>query len=95
MLALGVCLVILALTALSYAVLTPPVARVPASRRTAPGTPILSPVQRFVGGLEHVVDMVLRHRNWNPFPAQDLDTIVTHALAWERKLAAKLESAAA
>jgi tight adherence protein B len=67
------CLVILALTAASYALFAPPVARVPASRRIAPGAPILSPVERIVGGIERGVDTVLRHRNWNPFPALDLE----------------------
>ena len=73
MLALGICLVILALTASSYAFFAPPVTRVPASRRVAPGAPLLSPVERIVRGMERVVDAVLRHRNWNPFPAQDLE----------------------
>jgi tight adherence protein B len=73
MLAVGICLVILSLTALSYALFAPPVARVPASRRVAPGTPVLSPVERVVGRMEHVVDATLLRRNWNPFPAQDLE----------------------
>jgi tight adherence protein B len=73
MLALGICLVILALTALSYTMFAPPVARVPASRRIAPGAPIESSVERFVGHLERGVDAALRNRNWNPFPAQDLE----------------------
>jgi tight adherence protein B len=73
MLALGVCLVILALTALTYVLFAPPVARVPATRRVAPGAPIESAVERFVGHLERAVDATLRNRNWNPFPAQDLE----------------------
>jgi tight adherence protein B len=73
MFALGISLVILALTALAYALLAPPVARVPASRRVAPGAPVLTPVQRFVGGLDRAVDATLRRRKWNPFPAQDLE----------------------
>lgn len=73
MLALGICLVILAVTALSYTLLAPPVARVPASRRVAPGAPIHSPVGRLVGGVENAVDATLRRRNWNPFPAEGLE----------------------
>lgn len=73
MLALGVCLVILALTAASYALFAPPVARVPASRRIAPGATVESPVERIVRSMEHAVDATLRWRNWNPFPAQDLE----------------------
>lgn len=73
MLALGIALVILALTALSYALFAPPVVRVPASRRVAPGDTIQSPVERLVGHLERAVDATLRRRNWNPFPAQDLE----------------------
>lgn len=73
MLALGVALVILALTALSYALFAAPVARVPAGRRVAPGTPVKTPVERIVGSMEHAVDTTLRRRNWNPFPALDLE----------------------
>ena len=73
MFALGVSLVILALTALTYVVFAPPVARVPAARRVAPGEPVRSPVQRFVGGLEQAVDATLRRQKWNPFPARDLE----------------------
>jgi tight adherence protein B len=73
MFALGISLVILALTALFYALLAPPVARVPAARRVAPGAPVLTPVERFVGSLERAVDATLRRRKWNPFPAQDLE----------------------
>ncbi|HUQ00171.1 MAG TPA: type II secretion system F family protein [Aeromicrobium sp.] len=73
MLALGICLVILAVTALSYALCAPPAARVPAGRRVAPGTPIKTPVARIVGGVEHAVDATLRRRNWKPFPALDLE----------------------
>jgi UDP-glucose 4-epimerase len=40
------------------------------------------------------VDRIRATLDWQP-KFQNLDTIVTHALAWERKLAAKLESAAA
>lgn len=73
MLALGICFVILALTALCYALFAPPVARVPASRRVAPGAPVLSPLDRLVGYLEQAVDATLRRRRWNPFPSQDLE----------------------
>jgi tight adherence protein B len=73
MLALGICLTILALTSLSYTLFAPPVARVPASRRVAPGTKIQSPVERMVGAMERAVDATLRSRNWNPFPSQDLE----------------------
>jgi tight adherence protein B len=73
MFALGVSLVILAVTALAYTLLAPPVARVPASRRVAPGAPVLTPVQRFVGSLERAVDATLRRRKWNPFPAEALE----------------------
>jgi tight adherence protein B len=73
MFALGLSLVILALTALAYALLAPPVARVPASRRVAPGAPVQTPVQRFVAGLERAVDATMRRRKWNPFPAEDLE----------------------
>jgi len=73
MLALGICLVILALTALSYVLFAPPAARVPPARRVAPGTPIESPVERIAGHLYDGVDAVLRRRNWNPFPARDLE----------------------
>lgn len=73
MLALGVCLVILAVTALTYALFTPPVARVPVSRRTAPGAVPKSLLERVVGNLEQAVDHALRRRNLNPFPAEDLE----------------------
>lgn len=73
MLTLGVCLVLLAIAALGYALLAPPVARVPAARRLAPGATIQTPVERIVGSLENVVDSTMRRRNWNPFPARDLE----------------------
>jgi tight adherence protein B len=73
MFALGVALVILALTALSYALFAPPVARVPAARRVAPGAPVQSPVERFVRSLDRMVESTLLRRNWNPFPAHDLE----------------------
>lgn len=73
MFALGLSLVILALTALSYAMFAPPVPRVPAGRRVAPGETVMSPLQQAVEGLHHAVDAVLRRRNWNPFPADDLE----------------------
>lgn len=73
MLALGVSLVILALTAFSYALFAPPVARVPAGRRVAPGATAKSPLEQVVDGLHQAVDAVLRRRNWNPFPASDLE----------------------
>lgn len=78
MLALGICFVILALTALCYAIFAPPVARVPAARRIAPGATVQSPVARLVGHLEHAVDATLRRRKWNPFPAQDLEIAGIH-----------------
>lgn len=73
MFALGTCLVILSLTALSYALLAPPVERVPAARRLAPGATVQSPLERLVDHLEDAVDATLRRRNWNPFPARDLE----------------------
>jgi tight adherence protein B len=73
MLALGVLLVILALTALGLVMFTPPAARVPVTRRVAPGATIKTPLEGFVDQLEHVVDRTLRSRGWNPFPARDLE----------------------
>lgn len=73
MLSLGVCFVILALTAFSYALFAPPAARAPAARRLAPGATVQSPAQRAAGALERAVDSTLRRRKWNPFPAEDLE----------------------
>jgi len=39
------------------------------------------------------VDRIRRTLDWRP-QFQDLDTIVTHALAWERKLPGKREAVA-
>lgn len=74
MLALGICLAILALTAFVYWLYAPPVPLVPESRRVAPGEGELrTPLGRFVDGLDAVVDYVLRRRGWNPFPASSLE----------------------
>jgi tight adherence protein B len=73
MLVLGSGLVLLSLTALTYVLLAPPVARVPATRRVAPGSTIETPVDRIVKNMERTVDSTLRRRNWNPFPASDLE----------------------
>jgi tight adherence protein B len=71
--ALGISFVILALTAFSYALFAPPVARVPAARRVAPGASPTSRLETLVDDLHGAVDKVLRRRNWNPFPATDLE----------------------
>ena len=91
MLALGVCLVILAATAFVYWLYAPPVPLAPPSRRVAPGEAELKrPLEQVVGGMDAVVDYVLRRRGWNPFPASTLElagirtpqsTIVTTILA--------------
>lgn len=91
MLVVGVCLVILAVTAFVYWLYAPPVPLVPQSRRAAPGEVGLKrPLEQFVDGLDNVVDYVLRRRGWNPFPASKLElagirtpqaTIVTTILA--------------
>lgn len=91
MLALGVCLMILAVTAFVYWVYAPPAPLVPPSRRVAPGqTELKRPLERLVDGLDSIVDYVLRRRGWNPFPATTLElaglrtpqsTIVTTILA--------------
>lgn len=91
MLALGICLVILAMTAFIYFLYAPPVPRVPAARRVAPGQAELKrPLERAVDGMDNLVDYILRRRGWNPFPAEALDvagirtpqaTIVTTILA--------------
>ena len=73
MFALGISFVILALTAFSYALFAPPVPRVSAARRAAPGTTPRSPMETYFDGLHGAVDRVLRRRNWNPFPATDLE----------------------
>lgn len=74
MLTLGVCLVILALTAFLYWLYTPPVPLVPQSRRVAPGSAEpKSPLGRFVDGMDAAIDYVLRRRGWNPFPAHTLE----------------------
>ena len=91
MLALGVCLVILAITAFVYWMFAPEVPLVPESRRVAPGgSELKTPLGRFVDGMDRVVDYVLRRRGWNPFPASKLElagirtpqaTIVTTIIA--------------
>lgn len=91
MLALGVCLLILAITAFVYWLYVPPVPLVPASRRVAPGAAeIKRPLEQIVERMDAVVDYVLRRRGWNPFPAQMLElagirtpqaTIVTTIIA--------------
>ena len=73
MLAFGVSLVILALTALVYAMYAPPVPLVAESRRVAPGTEFKRPLQRIVERMDAMVDYVLRRRGWNPFPAESLE----------------------
>jgi len=90
-LALGVCLVILAVTAFVYWLYAPPVPLVPQSRRVAPGGAELKrPLEQAVDRLDAVVDYILRRRGWNPFPATTLElagirtpqaTIVTTILA--------------
>lgn len=73
MLALGVSLVILAITTFVYWLYAPPVPLVPASRRVAPGTEVKRPLERVVDGMDGIVDYVLRRRGWNPFPAYTLE----------------------
>ena len=91
MLALGVSLLILAVTAFLYWLFVPPVPLVPQSRRTAPGKAALkAPLTQVVDRMDAVVDFVLIRRGWNPFPARTLElagirtpqaTIVTTILA--------------
>lgn len=91
MLALGVCLIVLALTAFIYLLYAPPVPLVSQNRRVAPGeTELKTPLTRFVDGMDRAVAYVLRRRGWNPFPADMLElagirtpqaTIVTTILA--------------
>lgn len=91
MLALGVCLVILAITAFVYWLYAPPVPLVAPSRRVAPGdAEIKRPLEQVVDRMDSFVDYVLRRRGWNPFPASTLElagirtpqaTIVTTILA--------------
>jgi tight adherence protein B len=74
MLALGICLFILALTMFVYCLYAPPVPLVPAARRVAPGSgEPKAGLTRFVEFLENLVDRVLRHGGWNPFPASTLE----------------------
>ncbi len=73
MLAFGVSLVILAVTALVYAMYAPPVPLVAESRRVAPGAEIKRPLELFVERIDAMVDYVLRRRGWNPFPAESLE----------------------
>ncbi len=73
MLAMGISLVILAVTAIVYAMYAPPVPLVAESRRVAPGTEIKSPLERIVDRMDAMVDYVLRRRGWNPFPADTLE----------------------
>jgi len=72
-LALGVSLVILAVTALVYAMYAPPVPLVAESRRVAPGAEIKRPLEILVERMDAMVDYVLRRRGWNPFPAESLE----------------------
>jgi tight adherence protein B len=72
-LALGVSLVILAVTALVYAIYAPPVPLVAESRRVAPGSQIKRPLELIVERMDSMVDYVLRRRGWNPFPADSLE----------------------
>lgn len=72
-LAMGISLVILAVTAIVYAMYAPPVPLVAESRRVAPGTEIKSPLERIVDRMDAMVDYVLRRRGWNPFPADTLE----------------------
>lgn len=91
MLALGVSLLILAVTAFVYWLYAPPVPLVPQSRRVGPGeTQLKAPLERLVDRMDAVVDYVLIRRGWNPFPARSLElagirtpqaTIVTTILA--------------
>ena len=73
MLALGISLVILAVTALVYAMYAPPVPLVAESRRVAPGSQIKRPLELIVERMDSMVDYVLRRRGWNPFPAASLE----------------------
>jgi tight adherence protein B len=73
MLALGVSFVILAVTALIYAMYAPPVPLVAESRRVAPGAELKRPLELVVERLDGMVDYVLRRRGWNPFPAESLE----------------------
>ncbi|MFL6089772.1 MAG: type II secretion system F family protein [Aeromicrobium sp.] len=73
MLAFGISLVILAVTAVVYAMYVPPVPLVAESRRVAPGTELKRPLERVVERMDAIVDYVLRRRGWNPFPAGSLD----------------------
>jgi len=90
MLAFGVSLVILAITAFVYMLYVPAVPLVPQSRRVAPGAEIKRPLEVIVERMDSVVDYVLRRRGWNPFPADSLElagvrtpqsTIVTTIMA--------------
>ena len=91
MLALGVCLVILAITAFLYWLYAPPVPLVSPSRRVAPGgSELKRPLEQVVDRIDALVDFVLRRRGWNPFPASTLElagirtpqpTIVTAIIA--------------
>lgn len=73
MLALGISFVILAVTALVYAMYVPPVPLVAEARRVAPGTELKRPLERIVDRMDAIVDYVLRRRGWNPFPAASLE----------------------
>lgn len=91
MLALGVSLVILSVTAFVYWLYAPPVPLVDASRRVAPGDKQLKPpLEALVDRLDALVGYILRRRGWNPFPADMLElagirtpqsTIVTTIIA--------------
>jgi len=73
MLALGVFLVVLAVSMTVYVLVASPVARVPQTRRLPPGATVRSPLEQLVERMEGGVDWFLRKRGWNPFPASDLE----------------------
>jgi len=73
MLALGISFVILAVTAIVYAMYVPPVPLVAESRRVAAGDELKRPLELVVERIDAIVDYVLRRRGWNPFPAASLE----------------------
>jgi tight adherence protein B len=73
MLALGISFVILAVTAIVYAMYVPPVPLVAESRRVAAGDELKGPLELVVERIDAIVDYVLRRRGWNPFPAASLE----------------------
>ncbi|WP_200935446.1 type II secretion system F family protein [Aeromicrobium sp. Root344] len=68
----GVC-VLLAIAALAYALLAPPVSRVPASRRTFGGTDQKTGLNFSSDQLVERVDDLLRRSSWTPFGAKELE----------------------